>query len=356
MNLSDIGWDSFFEKAFEGFRDHGFVPARVAREDKDAYLVFSEHGELTGRVSGRIRHEAQSRSEFPAVGDWVAIEPRPEQGEATIHAVLPRKSRFSRRAPGGRTEEQVLAANVDTVFLVSGLDANFNVRRIERYVTLAWESGAGPVILLNKADVCEDVEARVSEVESAAFGVPVHAISATENEGLDVLLKYISRGRTVAFLGSSGVGKSTIINSLLGEERQKVDAISEAIGKGKHTTTHRELIVFPGGGVVIDTPGMRELQMWCDEDGLKQSFDDIEELAHLCRFRDCRHATEPGCAVRKALDEGVLDAERYGNYLRLQKELQFLARRQDYRARLADRAKWKKIAMDGRKANRDKWR
>ena len=356
MNLSDIGWDDFFEIGFEEFRDRGFVPARVAREDKEAYLVFSEHGELTARVSGRMRHDAQSRSEFPAVGDWVAIQARPKEGEATIHAVLPRKSRFSRKVPGGRTEEQVLAANVDTVFLVSGLDANFNVRRIERYVTLAWDSGAGPVILLNKADVCDDVQARISEVESAAFGVAVHAISATENEGLDVLGKYISKGKTVAFLGSSGVGKSTIINSLLGEERQKVNAISEAIGKGKHTTTHRELIVFPGGGVVIDTPGMRELQMWCDEDGLKQSFDDIEELTHLCRFTNCRHATEPGCAIKKALAEGALDAERYGNYLRLQKELRFLARRQDHRARLADRAKWKKITMNGRKANREKWR
>jgi len=355
MNLEELGWNQSWRKSFDELGREGLVPARVAREDKEAYLVFSEHGELTARVTGSVRHNAESRSEFPAVGDWVVIEPRPKEGEATIHAVLPRKSKFSRQAPGGRTEEQVLAANIDTVFLVSGLDENFNVRRIERYVTLAWESGAGPVILLNKADVCDDVEARISEVESAVFGVPLHTISATENQGLHVLRRYISKGKTVAFFGSSGVGKSTIINSLLGEERQKVNAISEAVGKGKHTTTHRELILFPDGGVVIDTPGMRGLHMWCDDNGVKRSFDDIEELARLCRFRDCRHGTEPGCAVRKALDEGVLEAKRYGNYLKLQKEVKFLARREDQRARLIERAKWKKITMDGRKANKDKW-
>jgi len=355
MNLEEFGWNQFWRKSFDELGREGLAPARVAREDKEAYLVLSEDGELTARVSGSVRHNAQSRSEFPAVGDWVVIEPRPEEGEATIHAVLPRKSRFSRKAPGGRTEEQVLAANIDTVFLVSGLDENFNIRRIERYVTLAWDSGADPVIVVNKADICDDVEARVSEVKSAISGVPVHAISGTENTGLDVLLKYISTGRTVVFLGSSGVGKSTIINSLLGEERQKVNAISEAVGKGKHTTTHRELILFPDGAVVIDTPGMRELQMWCDDDGLKRSFDDIEELTHSCRFRDCRHAAEPGCAVRKALDEGVLEAKRYGSYLKLQKEVKFLARREDQRARLIEEKKWKKITMDGRKANRDKW-
>jgi len=234
---------------------------------------------------------------------------------------------------GGKTDEQVLAANVDTVFLVSGLDANFNIRRIERYVTVAYNSSATPVIILNKADLCEDIDDRLAEVESIAVGVDILALSAATGSGLDSLKKYLSVGKTVAFLGSSGVGKSTIINGLLDEERFKTNAVREDDGRGRHTTTHRELVVLPEGGVVIDTPGMREIQLWSDDDGLSRAFDDIESLARHCRFHDCAHTTEPGCAIAAALESGELDASRFNNYLKLQKEIAHLARRQDIKTR-----------------------
>ena len=357
MNLTELGWNPFFEQHFEPFRNQGLIPARIALEHKRIYLVYGEHGELSAEVSGKLRHSTATRGAFPTVGDWVAIQPRPEEGKATIHALLPRKSSFSRKAVlaggpkdgPGKTEEQVLAANVDTAFLISGLDGDFNLRRIERYLTLTWDSGANPVVVLNKADVCADVEARIAETESIAFGVPIHPVSALKNEGLDVLLEHLGNGKTGALLGSSGVGKSTLINSLLGEERQQVREVREYDNRGRHCTTHRELILLPGRGLMIDNPGMRELQLWSDEEGLKRTFDDIEELAGLCRFGDCRHDGEPGCAIREALEDGTLDRKRYQSYLKLKKELHYLATRQDQKARLAEKAKWKKIAMAGRR-------
>lgn len=376
MDLIELGWDSGFEAAFAQLDDPNARPARVAREDRGAYLVLCEFGELRARLSGRFHHDVQVqgggvylgvrefrelqqdmseryhhdvrlRDKLPAVGDWVAVRAQAEQGEAAVCALLPRRSCLTRHASAARTEEQILAANVDTAFLVTGLDGNFNVRRIERYVTLMMESRVTPVVVLNKADLCDDVDARVLKAKAVACGVPVHATSAVENDGLDVLSGYLGMGKTVVFLGSSGVGKSTIINGLLGEERQKVKTISSAVGKGLHTTTSRELIFFPTGGVLIDTPGMRELHVWADEGVLNKTFDDIEELAHQCRFRDCRHQSEPGCAVKAAIEDGRLSLERFRNYQRLQRELSKLARRQELKLSQSyhKRNKWKRTAV-----------
>jgi ribosome biogenesis GTPase len=353
MNIMELGWDRFFEGHFEQFKKQGLKPARVAREHKDRYTVYGQEGELVSEASGKLRHRANSRADFPAVGDWVVVAVRSEERRATIYALLPRKSSFSRKAvlsggmpdTGGKTDEQVLAANVDTVFLVSGLDGDFNPRRIERYLSVAWDSGAEPVILLNKSDLCPNVEAYVKEAESCAFGVPIHPLSAVRQEGLEALSEYLGVGKTAVFLGSSGVGKSTLINSLLGIERLKVGAVREYDGRGRHTTAGREMILLPTGGVVIDTPGMRELSMWDDDEGLKRTFDDVEQLAARCRFRDCSHQHEPGCAVQDALKDGSLDRGRFRSYVKLRKELAYLAVRKDQWARRENEKRWKKISQ-----------
>jgi ribosome biogenesis GTPase len=292
-------------------------------------------------ISGKMRYEAQDASAFPTVGDWVALKTRAGEDRATILNLLPRQSKFSRKAvlsggvpgSGGKTEEQVLAANIDTVFLVSGLDNDFNLRRIERYLTIAWDSGAAPVIVLNKADLCEEIEERMAEVEEVAFGVPLHPISALDKTGLVSLEEYLIPGKTSVFLGSSGVGKSTIINSLIGDELLKTGPLRESDQRGKHITTHRELIFLPSGGAVIDTPGLREIQIWLDNEGMENTFRDVMEFAEQCRFRDCSHSNEPGCAVLGAIETGDLDEDRFQNYLKLQREMRSLELRQDAKAR-----------------------
>ncbi len=344
--LKALGWDSLFQKHFQMLKVPGSVPARVITESKDSYQVYSQYGELTAKISGKMRYHTEAQDQYPAVGDWVVIKPLVNEHKATIHAVLPRKSKFSRKVAGERTEEQVVSANVDTVFIVSGLDGgrNFNIRRIERYLTLAWSSGATPVIVLNKLDLCPDVDVCIRNVESMGTGIPIHPVSAKERIGLDALRRYLTKGHTVAFLGSSGVGKSALINALLGVEKQDTGEVREDDRMGRHTTTKRELILLPGGGIVIDTPGMREIQMWAGEDDLQVAFSDIEMLARGCRFSDCSHNVESGCGVRAAINHGDLDPARLESYRKLQKELNYLASREAQSTRLYEKLKYKKIA------------
>lgn len=345
MNLIDLGWNQPLESQFESYKIQGFIPARVTREHKSNYTVGCEHGELTAEIAGKFRFGAQTKGDLPTVGDWVVISARPDESRATIHALLPRKSAFVRKAAGNVTVEQVIAANIDTVFIVTGLDGNFNVRRIERYLTLAWESGANPVVLLNKADLCDNIDARTAEVETAAIGVAVHALSARDDHGLEALAPYLAPGKTSAFLGSSGVGKSSIINCLAGEAKLPTGDVREDDSRGRHTTTSRELLLLPSGGIVIDTPGMREIQFWGDDEGLKQAFDDIEQLAAQCRFRDCSHFSEPGCAVREGIENGSLLRQRFESYLKLKKELLYLERRQAMKASAVEKLRWRQIAQ-----------
>jgi len=353
MDLTSLGWNDKFENHFEEYKKSGLVPARVGLEQKDRYQLFGEFGEYSAQVSGRMRHISISRADFPAVGDWVAVSARDDEKTATIHAVLPRRSAFSRTAVlgGNRTDEQVMAANIDTVFLVTGLDIDYNLRRIERYLSIVWDSGASPVIILNKADLCDDVEKRLEDVENSAMGVPIHAVSAIGNDGLDRVGEHIRPGKTTVFLGSSGVGKTTIINGLIGGERLRTGSVREYDGKGRHTTTSRQMLLLPGGGIVIDTPGLREIQAWSDSDGVERTFEDIEELADSCRFRDCTHQNEPGCAVREAVKSGRLDNGRLKSYFKLKKEIKYMSIRKDQRARIEESRKWKKIALARRKLN-----
>jgi len=347
MNLTSLGWNNSFENSFSSYKNSGLIPARIALEQKERYSLFSEFGKLTAQVSGRLRHVSLGRADFPAVGDWVAANIRPEEKTATIHAVLPRRSSFSRTAVlgGGKTDEQVLAANIDTIFLVTGLDSDFNLRRIERYVSIIWDSGASPVVILNKADLCEDIDGHLARVENSAVGVPVHAVSAIENDGLDAVREHIVPGQTAVFLGSSGVGKSTIINGILGDGNLRTGSVREYDGKGRHTTTTRQMIILPDGGIVIDTPGLREIQAWGDDEGIERTFEDIETLAESCRFGDCTHRNEPGCAVREAIKNGELDGGRFKSYLKLKKEIKYMSIRKDQRARIDESRKWKKIVV-----------
>jgi ribosome biogenesis GTPase len=343
-NLKTMGWDRFFETHFQPYAANSYASGRIVSEYKHLYCVYSESGKVLGEIAGKLRHEALDREDLPVVGDWVVIRPAPESGKVTIHAVLPRKSKFTRKMAGVRNEPQIVASNIDTVFLITSLNEDFNPRRIERYLIVAWESGARPIIILSKSDLCDETEERIREIRSVASDVPIHALSVVRREGLDELTQYLKYGQTVALLGSSGVGKSTLINHLLGHEYLRVQETREQNGRGRHTTTHRELIVLPQGGLVLDTPGMRELQLWDGEGGLHIAFTDIETIASRCYFSDCRHQDEPQCAIREALAEGSIDAARYQSYEKLQKELTYLARKQDVRSAIAEKKRWKKLS------------
>ena len=342
MRLAQLGWNGTFAGAFERWATTPDVePARVVIEFNHIYRVSTSDAELDATVSGRLKHHAARRSELPAVGDWVVVRRRRADDQAAIVAVLPRRSWFSRKMAGTVTDEQIVAANVDVVFVVMALDADFSLRRLERYLLLARESGAEPVILLTKPDVSDVVPAQVADVRSVAGDLPVHVVSPKKNEGIEQVAAYLTAGRTGALLGSSGVGKSTIINRLVGEEVQKTREVRAADSKGRHTTMHRELVVLPVGGLIIDTPGMRELQLWDVEEAVRETFDDIETLAAGCHFTDCRHRGEPRCAVKAASIDGRLEPSRLESYLRLQAELVVLAGQRDERAQLDEKRRSK---------------
>ncbi|MBE9180669.1 ribosome small subunit-dependent GTPase A [Oculatella sp. LEGE 06141] len=343
MNLNQLGWNYSLGCQFQPYANAGFSAGRVAVEHRGAYILYTERGEVTAEVAGKLRYQANQADAFPVVGDWVVIQPNETEQRATIHQILPRTSKFSRKAAGTKTEEQVVAANIDTAFLVSGLDQDFNPRRIERYLLLAWESGVTPVIVLNKVDLCEDVDAALVAVGAIAPGIPTVVLSAVQQSGLEQLAAYLQPGKTVALLGSSGVGKSTITNQLLGTAVQKVRAVRQADHRGQHTTTRRELLLLPSGSLIMDTPGMREIQVWATESSLDETFADVQALAAQCRFRDCRHDREPGCAIQAAIASNLLDESRFYSYQKLGKELNYLARKQDQRAHLDEKARWKKI-------------
>jgi ribosome biogenesis GTPase / thiamine phosphate phosphatase len=335
--LEALGWNEFFAEAFAPYDLQGLLPGRVAVQERGAVVLFTAGGSL--HASGHA-----------VAGDWVAVQPLAGEERGVVRAVLPRRTRFARKE-GWLTEEQVVAANVDTAFLVTDCGRDFKPRRLERYLTATWDSGADPVIVLTKSDLADDVAETKAEAEAVAFGVPVHALSSVTGEGLVELTSYLTPGHTVALLGSSGVGKSTLANRLLGEEFLPTGEVRPD-GRGRHTTTTRELVRLPGGALLLDTPGMRELQLWADESALEETFSDVAELARQCRFSDCAHESEPGCAVRAALADGTLPAVRWKSYRKLQRELRALAVKQDARLRSEARKDRRRFARSRRKT---KW-
>lgn len=353
MPLSSLGWNESFSAHFHPFATDGFHAARVTLQHKHAYrLLTGPAGEVDGVCTGRLLHATSTRVDLPVVGDWVVIRPRRGEPVADIHAVLPRQTAFIRRAAGPREEAQVLAANLDTVFLVMALDGNFNIRRLERLLAITWESGATPVVVLNKLDLCADPGGARDSVAAQARGAEVVTISALNHIALEGLQPHLSPGRTVAVLGSSGVGKSTLVNRLLGEDRQRTGARRNDNSLGRHVTVHRELVVLPGGAMIIDTPGLREVGLWDASEGIDETFADLTALATQCRFTDCTHAGEPGCALHAALESGELDEARFAAWQKLAREQAFHERKTDKVSAAATKQVWKKRSIASRQRSR----
>jgi ribosome biogenesis GTPase / thiamine phosphate phosphatase len=340
--LHALGWNSHFQSLWDAESREGLVPARVIEEQRDSYRIAGDHGEMSAEATGHLRHVAIDRSGLPAVGDWVAAKVIEAEGKAFIHSILPRRSKLSRKEAGRRAVEQILVANVDTVFLMMSLNADLNPRRIERYLGTLWESGAVPVIVLSKADLCSDPSSAVSDIGGAAPGVEILVLSSTTGVGVETLQPYLGRGNTVVLLGSSGVGKSTLINLLLNAEVQKTLNVRVGDDRGRHATTYRRLFPLPAGGALIDTPGMREFQLW-EAGGLNDAFEEVGQLAVSCRYRDCTHQTEPGCAVKQAVEDGVMEPERLSSFHKLKRELEYNDRRKDAAAQSELKKRWKRI-------------
>ncbi len=356
MDLIHLGWPASptLTAAFEPFAAEGFALGRIVLESRGGYRVSTATGDYDAQVTGQFRHQTVAAQDVPAVGDWAVLQLPCGEGIALIHHLLPRHSQFVRKVAGGKSEGQVVAANVHTLLLVMGLDDDFSPRRIERYLVMAWESGANPVILLNKADLCPDLDGAVTTIAAVALGVPIYGISGIDGTGLDQLRPYLSPGQTIALVGSSGVGKSTLANYLLGDAQQATQAVRQDDSKGRHTTTQRQLFCLPSGALLIDTPGMRELQLWSVTSGLTSTFEDIDALAEGCKFRNCQHQQEPGCAIQGAIAHGGLDPARFHSYQKLQREQRWVAQRQDRQAQVNPKRRWKAITKTMRQRSADR--
>lgn len=353
MSILRWGWNGYFEAVWNDGEREDAIPARVIAQGRGAWRVAGDFGECLAEGAGKLRLAAEKGADWPSVGDWVAVALWDQGNAALIQEVLPRRGKFVRKAAGKRIAEHVLAANVDTALLVSALDGDFNPRRIERYLAQCWESGARPVIVLNKADTCGNTQEKAQEMEKVSIGVALCVISAKTGLGSDELQRHLRRGETVVLLGSSGVGKSTIVNRLLGRAIQEVQEVRESDSRGRHTTTARQMFVLPCGALLMDTPGLRELQLWDAEEGISLTFADIDALAARCRFTDCSHATEPGCAVQAAIKEHALDRGRLENWRKLRREQEFLRRKVDPQARQDEKERVKVLMRGIRQIYRD---
>lgn len=350
--IEQYGWSDLLAKAFEPHARAGLAAGRVVVQQRNGYLVVTPEGEVRAKLSGRLRHEAQEAG-HPAVGDWVALSMNLAERTATIQAVLPRRTALVRRAADSVQTPQVVAANVDLAFIVTSMNGDLNPRRIERYLAAAWQSGARPVVVLTKSDICAEAASLAAEVKALAAGCPVVIVSAREGVGLDALLAHLAPGETCVLIGSSGVGKSTLVNTLLGERRMATQEIREADDRGRHTTSHRELALLPGGGLIIDTPGVREVGLVEADEGVNQVFDDIERLAETCKFGDCSHSNEPGCAVQGAIKRGELDPKRWEHFRKLAQELAAVEEKAARASKDAERRRLGKAQKTYRAARKD---
>jgi ribosome biogenesis GTPase / thiamine phosphate phosphatase len=334
--IEQYGWSEVWATAFAPHAHAGHTPGRVILQHRNGYLVVTDAGELQAKASGRLRHEAQETGP-PAVGDWVALSPNPQDGAATIHAVLPRHTAFVRRAADSARRTQILAANIDVAFVVTSMNADLNPRRIQRFLAAAMDSGARPVLVLTKSDLSADPQAEAAQVAALETQTLVLTVSAREGVGLEALRLQVKPGETCVLIGSSGVGKSTLVNAFLNEDRMATQAIRASDDQGRHTTSHRQLIPLPGGGLIIDTPGIREVGLIDAEEGVEAVFDDIERLVHECRFTNCGHVSEPGCAVQAALADGTLGGSRWAHFQKLKSELAAAGDKADRIAKAAER-------------------
>ncbi len=346
LKLSYLGWNSFFEESIAPYFSMGFVPGRVAVENRDNYLILSEYGDLTGQITGKLLYTAESGASLPKVGDWVVISVFPDESKAMIHDVLPRQTSFSRKMPERKTEEQVIASNLDSIFVVQSVDDDFSPNRLERYLVMIREQNIIPRVILNKSDLADDPHVYSQQLTALLPDIPVISLSAVSGGGFEELKSYLADGKTFAFVGSSGVGKSTIINRLAGKTLFRTQETRESDSKGRHTTTRRELVVIPGCGLLIDTPGMREFQIWSGEAGMDDIFADILLYAENCKFRDCTHMHETECAVMDALENDEISESHYENYMKLQRELAHLETRRSQKAVLKEKQRWRQIHKD----------